>query len=54
MAGDRTTKDWDFYLDCVCSVHVTSRRDIFVNFTAIPEGTRTVKGFEGSVIYARG
>jgi len=36
--GDGVTKDWDFYLDCACSVHVTSRRDVFVDFTPIPEG----------------
>jgi len=55
MASNGTTmKDWDFYLDCACSAHVSSRRDVFVEFTAIPEGTRPVKGFEGSVFYARG
>ena len=54
MASNGTLRDWDFYLDCACSAHVTSRRDVFVEFTAIPEGTRPVKGFEGSVLYARG
>jgi len=47
-------KDWDFYLDCACSAHVTGRRDVFLNFTPIPEGTQPVKEFEGSVLHPHG
>ncbi|KAI5855780.1 hypothetical protein BZA05DRAFT_217646 [Tricharina praecox] len=56
MASDpnATNRGWDFYLDSACSTHVTSRRDVFVEYTEIPEGKRPVKGSEGSVLFARG
>jgi len=54
MASNGTSiRGWDFYrVDCACSAHVTSRRMSSSN--SLRSRRRPVKGFEGSVLYARG
>jgi transposase InsO family protein len=44
----------DVFLDCACSRHVMNTKTFFTKYLALREGVHEVRGFDGSIAYAKG
>jgi len=54
MVGSSSASSSDWFIDCGCTTHISSRRPMFITYTEYPPNTKKVKGYNGVTSFASG
>jgi len=54
MVASTNASSSNWFIDCVCTTHISGHRSMFITYTEYPPNTRKVKGYNGVTSFASG